>query len=191
MLHLGDRLRGGEVHIGRFPAHRIKQPRFVAILRQGSELDSRAVRRQTSYHPAAMEAHTGIRHANGTLHEFVAINFRGTGFLGPNPCRKPNGLRVPGDERSPPSGQGENPGCPRLPSPAILLFNRWPSRADGSELSSSLRTSSGGLAVYGARCSSLFQNCTGSRSLPRASKRSQRCSSARIKALPPTARASR
>src|SRR6266403_3918918 len=75
-----------------------------------------------SYHPGAMEALTGIRHANGTLHEFVAINFRGTGFLGPNPCRKPNGLRFPGDERSPPSGQGENPGCPRLPSPAILLF---------------------------------------------------------------------
>src|SRR6266436_1230663 len=38
-------------------------------------------------------------------------------------------------------------GCPRLPSPAILLFNKYPSRAEGSELSSSVRTSSGGLAV--------------------------------------------
>src|SRR6266852_2465910 len=65
-------------------------------------------------------------------------------------------------------------GCPRLPSPAILLLNRYSCFAEVSDVSSSLRTSSGGLAVYGGRCSILFQNCTGSRSLPRASKRNQR-----------------
>src|SRR6202158_6403718 len=64
-------------------------------------------------------------------------------------------------------------GCPRLPSPAILLFNRYSCRAEGNELSSSVRTSSGGLAVYGDRCSSLFQNCTGARSLARERKRNQ------------------
>jgi hypothetical protein len=124
MLHLGDRLRGAEVHVGRFPAHRIEQPRFVAILRQRSELDSRAVWRQTPHHPPAMETHTGIRHANRTLHEFVAINFRGRGFLGPNPCPRPNGLRFPGDERPRHLDKARIRGCPRLPSPAILLFNR-------------------------------------------------------------------
>src|SRR6267143_5232447 len=82
-------------------------------------------------------------------------------------------------------------GCPRLPSPAILLFNRYSCRAEGNELSSSVRTSSGGLAVYGERSFSLFLNCTGSRSLTRPSERSQRWSSARINALPPAARASR
>ncbi len=79
----------------------------------GKRAQSRAVRRQTPHHPAAMETHTGIRHANRTLHQLVAINFPGRGLLGPNPCRRPNGLRFPGDKRSPPSGQGENPGVPK------------------------------------------------------------------------------
>src|SRR2546425_12718124 len=55
LFHPFDRLRRTEMHVGRFPAHRIDKPRLVAILRQGSELDSRAVRRQTPHHPAAME----------------------------------------------------------------------------------------------------------------------------------------
>src|ERR1700687_2075498 len=65
-------------------------------------------------------------------------------------------------------------GCPRLPIPAILLFNKYPCFAEGRDVSNSLRTSCGGLPVYGRRCAILFQNCTGSRNLPRASRRNQR-----------------
>ena len=78
----------------------------------GKRGQSRAVWRQTPHQPAPVEMHTRIRHTNRTLHQLFTINFRCRGLPGPNPRRRPNRLRFPGDERSPPSGQGENPGMP-------------------------------------------------------------------------------
>src|SRR6478672_10982757 len=115
--HLGAPIRGGEMQVGGFLAHRLEDRLFVAVLGELGKLDSPAMRPKPADHPPILEEIKGIAVPHRALEQA-----HGKGMvLRPAVCPTPGGrqprLRLAGGQASIALGNSDIARTPQAPHP--------------------------------------------------------------------------
>lgn len=58
-----------QMHVGCFPAHRMKETAFVPFFREQCQLNFRAIGRQAAHYPVPLNVHKRIAAANGMIYD--------------------------------------------------------------------------------------------------------------------------
>jgi len=101
-------LRGAEVHVGGFPAHVVEETLFVAVGRERSEFNARAIGSEAADEPAVMKTDERVGNAETEGGKFCAVKLRRGGFVVPDRGGRANGFGFAGDESRVKGGDRKN-----------------------------------------------------------------------------------